>query len=356
MTRLRERPPEPRAAAQRVGSWRPASRRSSRGRPGARAGPARPAARAAPPSAGEQRDERSGDPRRAQELLREDDQRGERRGDGQGAEGDGATGGRHRSPVGDLVAVATPELDPVAGEDEEAVVDRQPDAEPGDDLEREEVDVDDAGERVQQRQGERRSRSRAEDQRQRRRDRRAEDEEQQQQQDRRREQLDPPRVLLGLLADLVRGDRGAAGQRLGIGGERLARPARRPRTRPAPGAENPTMQRRLAVVGDSAPVLCSGPLTLATPSIAASRSAAADRRRSPAAARPQRRSRPGPATSGSDWAPGGRLVGARRRAPPPSPGRRCRTARPGRRLRRRERQREQHSQRPRRSTIARALT
>ena len=73
----------------------------------------------------EQRHQRAAEAHRVEEALREDEQRGERGGDGQRGEEDGAAGGRQHAPhrrqarpvLGDLLAVA--------GDDEEAVVDRQ---------------------------------------------------------------------------------------------------------------------------------------------------------------------------------------------------------------------------------------
>ena len=73
----------------------------------------------------QQDDQRPAQPHRVEEALREDQQRGQRRGDGQRGEEDGAPRRRHhpshrrqaRAVLGDLLAVA--------GDDEEAVVDRQ---------------------------------------------------------------------------------------------------------------------------------------------------------------------------------------------------------------------------------------
>ena len=87
---------------------------------------------------GEQRHQRPADPHRVEEALREDEQRGERRGDGERGEEDRAPRGPHRRPErlpalrpapGSEVDASPRDLLAVAGDDEEAVVDRQPEAE-----------------------------------------------------------------------------------------------------------------------------------------------------------------------------------------------------------------------------------
>ena len=72
-----------------------------------------------------QRDERAADPHRVEETQREHQQRGERPGDRQRAEHDGAPGGLQRAADRRVRVQAARELLAVAGEDEQAVVDAQ---------------------------------------------------------------------------------------------------------------------------------------------------------------------------------------------------------------------------------------
>ena len=174
---------------------------------------------------GDQRHQRSADAHRVEEALREDDQRRDRAGDGQGAEEDGASGGRHRAlhrlhagPTGrDLLAVAR--------DDEQAVVDRQPEAEAGDQVEGEDRDV---GELARDAQGDHRrdDREPADEQRQQRGDQAAEEEEGEEEEQREGVELGRAQVGLDLLVGLRLGQRRAAHGDPGLALERLGDPLR----------------------------------------------------------------------------------------------------------------------------------
>ncbi len=73
----------------------------------------------------EQRHQRAAEAHRVKEALREDEQRGERRADRQRGEEDGAPRGRQHAPHRRHARPALGDLLAVAGDDEEAVVDRQ---------------------------------------------------------------------------------------------------------------------------------------------------------------------------------------------------------------------------------------
>ena len=158
---------------------------------------------------GDQRDQRPADPHRVEEALREDEQRGERPGDGQGAEQDRPPGGLHRPPhrrqprsrAGDLLAVAR--------DHEQAVVDRQAEPEAGDQVEGEDRDrAHLAGDAQHQECAD--DRQPADQQRQQRGDQAAEEEQREQEEEREGEQLGLAQVGLDLLVDLGLGDRRAA--------------------------------------------------------------------------------------------------------------------------------------------------
>ena len=152
--------------------------------------------------------------------------------------------------MGVLVAVAAAELLPVSGKDEEAVVDRQADAESGHDLKREQVDR--LHPRDQPQSGQREDdRERRDRKRQHRRGERPEDDQQEQKEDRCRVELDRARVVLGALADLEGGDRRAAGRdRRRLGERAIDRlPGLNP---PGAGLEVPEDQLGRAVVGRQA--------------------------------------------------------------------------------------------------------
>ena len=87
--------------------------------------------------AGRERDEDAAEPHRVEELLREDEQAGHRRGDGERAEDDGAARAAHRRGER-LRPVPVPRgLLAPARDDEQRVVDREAEPEPGDEVERE---------------------------------------------------------------------------------------------------------------------------------------------------------------------------------------------------------------------------
>lgn len=138
-----------------------------------------------------------------------------RDGDGHAAEDDHAAdrrGGRHERGLDGIAAF---QLLPEAGDQEEAVVDRQPEAQAGDDVDREGVDVDDGGEGVEQ-QKRRQDREPADQHREQGRDEPPEDEEGEEQEERQGIELDPLQVVLRGLGELIHRDRGAADHDLGI--------------------------------------------------------------------------------------------------------------------------------------------
>ena len=106
-----------------------------------------------------ERDQRAADPHRAQEVLREDGERRERGRHGQRREEHRAAGRRHRAAERDQPGSRARQLLAVARDDEQAVVDRQPEAEAGHEVERE--DRDRASARSQPSAGAACSRSRA---------------------------------------------------------------------------------------------------------------------------------------------------------------------------------------------------
>ncbi len=106
---------------------------------------------------GGERDQRSADRHRPEEALREHEQRRHRRGDGQGREEHRPAGGRHRPPKRLDGVPADCELLPIARDHEQRVVDREPQPEPGDEVDREHREVGQLDERPQaeQRRGDR---------------------------------------------------------------------------------------------------------------------------------------------------------------------------------------------------------
>ncbi|HEY6778233.1 MAG TPA: hypothetical protein VI122_17135 [Thermoleophilaceae bacterium] len=89
---------------------------------------------------GDQRDQRPADAHRVQEALGEDEQRRERAGHGQRAEQNRAPRCCHRAPHGLESGARLGDLLAVARDDEQAVVDRQPEPESDHEVEREDRD------------------------------------------------------------------------------------------------------------------------------------------------------------------------------------------------------------------------
>ena len=141
---------------------------------------------------GGQRRQGPGDPHRGEEADREEQQGGQRDRDGQRAEQDGAAGGLQGPGDRPPGIGAAGQLLAVAGEDEEAVVDPHPDADAGDEVEREHRDRRERVGTPQQQQGHQ-DREAADDRRQHRRDEAAEEPEREQQEEREGEQLGPLR-------------------------------------------------------------------------------------------------------------------------------------------------------------------
>ena len=166
----------------------------------------------------EQRHQGAAEAHRVEEALREDQQRGERGGDGQRGEEDGAPGGgedashrRQARPVlGDLLAVA--------GDDEEAVVDSQAQAERRGQVEGEDRDRGEFAGQAQDQEGAD-DRQAADHQRQHRGDEAAEEQQREQEEQREGEHLGHPQVLLDLFVHLLLGDREAADEDTRVGGE-----------------------------------------------------------------------------------------------------------------------------------------
>ncbi len=163
----------------------------------------------------EQRHQCAAEAHRVEEALREDEQRGERGRDGQRGEEDRAPGRRHHPPhrlqpgsaLGDLLAVA--------GDDEEAVVDRQPEPERRRQVEGEDRDrAEFAGDPQDQEGAD--DRQTADHQRQDRGDEAAEEEQREQEEQREGQHLGLSQVFLDLLVDLLLGDREAADDDPGV--------------------------------------------------------------------------------------------------------------------------------------------
>ena len=167
---------------------------------------------------GEQRHDAAAEPHRVEEALREDEQGEERRGDGQRGEEDGAAGGRQGAPHRGQAGTVLGDLLAVAGDDEEAVVDRQPEPEAGGQVEREDRDRADLAGDAQGEEGAD-DRQRADHQRQQRGDQASEEEQREQEEQREGQQLGHPQVLLDLLVDLLLRHRGTADRDPGAAGE-----------------------------------------------------------------------------------------------------------------------------------------
>ena len=204
----------------------------------------------------DQRDQRAAEAHRVEEVLREDEQRGESSGNGERREQDRASrrgqGAAHRFETGprarDLLAIAR--------DDEEAVVDRQPEPEARNEVDREDRDV---GQLVGDPQHQERAddRQHTDDQGQQRGHEAAEEEQREQEQEREGEHLRPSEVLLDLLVDLLLGDRGAANGHAGLAGERFGDPLGCVLAPVVLGRRQAHAEvRRLAVLGDE--VLRSG--------------------------------------------------------------------------------------------------
>ena len=159
--------------------------------------------------AGERPDERAGDPHRAQEPEREDGERGDRGADGDRAECHGPAGGAQRLANG-IGARATPrELLAETRDQQQAVVDPEPEACAGDDVERVRRHRGEAIEHAKEQQRPE-DREPAADEGQERRDHAPEDHEREQEEDWERDELGALQVLLHLVVDLDRRDRHAA--------------------------------------------------------------------------------------------------------------------------------------------------
>ena len=139
------------------------------------------------------------------------------------------------------------QLLPVAGDDEQAVVDRQPEPEAGDEVEREDRELGHLDHRAQQQQRPG-HRDGADERRQQRGDEPAEDPEREQEQERERDQLRAEKVALDDLADLAAGDGGAAEQNARLALEPVEQPlgavlARLGADRPEERDEVPPIER-----------------------------------------------------------------------------------------------------------------
>ena len=165
---------------------------------------------------GEEGDERAADSHRVQEPLREDDQRGESGRDRERGEQHRPAGGPHRraqrlpalsaSARGNRVDAPPRELLAVAGDDEQAVVDRQPEPQTGGQVQREDRDrADLAGDSQDEERPH--DRQTADQERQKRRDQAPEEEQRKQEEQRESEHLGAAQVGLGLLVHLFLGQR-----------------------------------------------------------------------------------------------------------------------------------------------------
>ena len=150
---------------------------------------------------GEHGHERAAEAHRVEEALREHQQGGERRGHRQRAEQHGAAGGLERPADRRGRRASLGELLPVARNHEQRVVDRQPEPEPGREIEREDGHVRHL---VRDLQGEERAddREAADHERQQGRDRAAEEQQRQQEQEGEREELGAAQVVLDLVVHL----------------------------------------------------------------------------------------------------------------------------------------------------------
>ena len=176
--------------------------------------------------AGRERDEHAADAHRVEELLREDEQAGHRRRDGQCAEDDGASRGPHRGGKSLGTMPVPRRLLAPARDDEQRVVDREAETETRDEVEREDrermhLDRDPEPEERE------RDRAGPDERRQKRRDEAAEDPERQQQDERERDQLGAAEIALDRGGHLAGRDRAAAEPHLRIAGECREQPVGR---------------------------------------------------------------------------------------------------------------------------------
>ena len=166
----------------------------------------------------DQRDERAGDPHRAKEQLREDRERRDRGGDRERAEHDRPARGRERAAQRvDAEAVDGGFL-AVAGDHEQAVVDREPEPEAGHHVEREHRQVGEARDDPQREEG-RQDREASEQRRQQRRDERTEEQQGEQEDERERKELGACEVVTDLRVGLRARDRVSAELDVGVSGE-----------------------------------------------------------------------------------------------------------------------------------------
>ena len=186
------------------------------------------------------RQQHDGDPgvgERPQEVEREDEERTERHGDGQRADQHGASGGLDGADHGVVHRASGAQLLPVAGHDEQAVVDGQAEAESGGQVDGVDRHV---GDRPDDEQGEERAQhgDDADEQRQRRGDQSAEHEQQQHQRDRDGDHLGAHEVALDRRTDVDPDGIGPAD------GHRRSRAVPVPRSRAAPRSRPLRPRRR----------------------------------------------------------------------------------------------------------------
>ncbi len=171
-------------------------------------------------------DERASHGHRREEAQREDAQRPHRRGDRQRAEHDRPARRRERGAQRVGPRPATRELLPVAGDEQEAVVDREPEPETRDQVEREHRHVHQLGDRAQAEQGGP-DRDHPDERRQQRGNDAAEDEQRQEEHDRERDELGALEVAPDGRVDLLVRDGPAAEHDARLVGEGVAKPGRR---------------------------------------------------------------------------------------------------------------------------------
>ena len=189
---------------------------------------------------GEDHDGHTGVGERPDVRHGEQQEGGERDGDGGPAERHGAACGLHRAGQRDVHRLACGQLLPVPGDDEEAVVDAEPQPQGGGDVEGEDRHVGHAGEEREDEEGAEHGHD-ADRQRQEGGDQRSEDDDEGGRVIGAAEQLGLLEVLLGLLADLA-GDlasaRGGHGDDVPLArvGPRTTRPTVRPRALSSPSS------------------------------------------------------------------------------------------------------------------------
>ena len=169
---------------------------------------------------------RSAEPHRVEEALREDEQRGQRHRDRDRGEEHRPPRRVQGAPHGVDTGPRLRDLLAVARDDEQAVVDRQPQPQTGGQVEGEDRDRDELVGEAQQQEGAD-DRQPADQQRKQRRDRAAEEEQREQEEEGEGEELGHPQVLLDLLVDLLLGERDPAdrdpGPALEVGRDPLRR-------------------------------------------------------------------------------------------------------------------------------------